>query len=35
MWKNCGNENLKTNIPDKNYDTSKTIGECVIFKLFG
>jgi len=29
--KNKINENLKTNIPSKNYDTPKTTGECGIF----
>jgi hypothetical protein len=27
--------NLKATIPNTNYDTSKTVGECGIFQLFG
>jgi hypothetical protein len=29
--KNKTNENFKTNVPSKNYDTPKTTGECGIF----
>jgi hypothetical protein len=28
-------DNLKAIIPNKNYDRTKTIGECGIFQLFG
>jgi hypothetical protein len=33
--KNYGYKNLKATVPSKEYDRSKTAGECVIFQLFG
>jgi hypothetical protein len=33
MWKKLRNENLNATIPNRNYDRSKTIGECGIFQL--
>jgi len=36
MWKkNKSNENFKITIPSKNYDRSKTTGECGSFKYLG
>jgi len=32
---NQGEENLKENIPNTDFDRSKTTGECGIFQLFG
>ena len=28
------NENFKVTIPNRNYDRTKTTGECAIFQLF-
>jgi hypothetical protein len=33
--KNLGTEDLKATAPSKEYDRSKTSGECGIFQLFG
>jgi hypothetical protein len=33
MWKELKYKNLKANIPNADYDRSKTTGECRLFQL--
>ena len=33
--KNYVDENFKANFPNKDYDRSKTVGECCIFQILG